>query len=98
MEKKLDHGGVFGALFIDLSKQRVKVNEVYSSWKNIIFGFPKGSILGLLLFNIYLCNLFYLLKGFAIVSYADDTTIYTNKKNEESVITASEKSSAILFI
>ena len=98
MEKKLDHGGVFGALFIDLSKQRVKVNEAYSSWKNIIFGFPKGSILGPLLFNIYLCNLFYFLKDFAIASYADETTICTNKKNVESVITASEKSSAILFI
>ena len=131
MEKKIEQGGVFGALLNDLSKsfdcilhyliiakleaygleigalrlihdylinrkQRVKVNEAYSSWKDIIFGVPQGSILGPLLFNIHLCDLFYFLEDFDIASYADDITIYTNEKNEKLVITALEKSSAIL--
>ena len=78
-------------------KQRVKVNEAYSSEKDIIFGVPQGSILGPLLFNTHLCNLFYFLEDFEIASYADDTTIYTTEKNEESLIAALEKSSAILF-
>ena len=132
MEKKLDQGGVFGALLTDLSKafdciphdliiakleaygleigalrlihsylikrkQRVKVEEAYSSWKDIIFGVPQGSILGPLLFNTHLCDLFYFLENFDIASYADDTTIYTTKENKESVIAALETSSAILF-
>ena len=39
-------------------KQRVKMNDQFSSWLDILVGVPKGSILGLLLFNIGLCDMF----------------------------------------
>ena len=76
-------------------KQSVKVNEAYSSWKDIIFGVPQGSVLGPLFFN--LSDLFYFLEDFDIASYAGETTIYTIEKNKELVIAASEPPSAILF-
>ena len=47
--------------------------------------------------NIHLCDLFYFLEDLDIVSYADDTTIYTVKENKESVINALEASSLPLF-
>ena len=78
-------------------KQRLKVNDAYSSWKDIFYGVPQGSILGPLLFNIRLCDLFYFLEDLDIASYADDTTIYTVSKKKESVIRALETSSSLLF-
>ena len=83
--------------YLSNRKQRVKVNDAYSSWKDIVYGVPQGSILGPLLFNIHLCDLFYFLEGLEIASYADDTTIYTVNEKKESVISALETSSSLLF-
>ena len=48
--------------YLSNRKQRVENNSVYSIWKDISYGVPQGSILGPLLFNIHLCDLFYLQK------------------------------------
>ena len=61
------------------------------------YGVPQGSILGLLLFNIHLCDLFYFLENLEIPSYADDTTIYTVNETKDSVIGVLETSSSLLF-
>ena len=42
-------------------KQRAKVNLSYSPWEEILFGVPQGFILGPLLFNIFLCDLFFIM-------------------------------------
>ena len=39
-------------------KQRVKINGKYSLWEEILFVVPQGFILGPLLFNIFICDLF----------------------------------------
>ena len=66
--------------YLSNRKQRVKVGNAYSSWKDIFYGIPQGSILGPLIFNIFLCDLFYFLEGVSVASYADDTTPYSSKK------------------
>ena len=62
-----------------------------------MFGVPQRSILEPLLFNIFICDIFYFLEDFDIANYADDTTPYCAGKSAEFVVNNLEQSSAILF-
>ena len=67
-------------------KQRVKVNGSFSMWTKTSLGVPQGSVLGRLLFNIYLNDLSLFRKEAIVCNYADGTTIYTCGPNIENVI------------
>ena len=78
-------------------KQRTKINQAYSSWEEIPFGVPQGSILGPVLFNIFLSDLFLIVQNTDFASYADDNTIYNAVDNIEEVVLSLQESSKKLF-
>ena len=78
-------------------KQRVKINGQFRSWLDIVVGVPQGSILGPLLFNIFLCDMFLFCNDIDFASYADDNTPYCIGKTPEEVISQLEKSSKSIF-
>ena len=67
---------IFG--YLSDRTQSTEVNNAYSSYTNIKYGLLQGSILGPLLFNIDISNLFLWDYKCDIASYADDNTPYTS--------------------
>ena len=65
--------------YVTHRKQFVQIDDTCSEIKNVNFGVPQGSILGPVLFNIYVADLQENV-NVKCFQYADDTTIYDHAK------------------
>jgi hypothetical protein len=72
--------------------QFVRVGDEKSSTTVCCFGVPQGSVLGPLLFSLYVSPIANLISGFGVnhVQYADDTQLYVLLRNEGDIQTVND--------
>ena len=75
-------GDLFGWIsnFLSNRIQRVVVNGKFSEWNNVTSGIPQGSVLGPLLFTIFINDIPANIDS-CIKIFADDTKIYNSVSN-----------------
>ena len=76
-------------------KQSVKINNVFSSLIVLLSGVPPGSILGPILFNLFINDLTYFIKQSDLFNYADDNTNSAFSKSIPDLIKVLETESEI---
>ena len=64
-------------------KLNIKTYKTFSNWTNILRGIPQGSILGPLIFTVFLYDLFLFKPDIDLVSYADDNTPFAMGDSSE---------------
>ena len=66
--------------------QRVRLGSTFSKWLEILLGVPQGSILGPLLFNIFINDFFMFLTETEVCNFADDNTLYSCAPSIDAVL------------
>ena len=69
------------ASYLSNKKQKVRIKNYNSKYQNIITDVPQGTILGPLLFIMYINDLLTDMDKETIISYADDTIIISSDNN-----------------
>ena len=65
--------------------QKVQINNCFSKSGKLNVGVPQGSIIGPLLFNIFINDFTFFIENNFLCNYADDNTMYGIGKNKEDV-------------
>ena len=81
--------------YLKRRKQCVRINNTYSSFQEVISGVPQGSVLGPILFNFYINDLFLFIKQATLYNYADDNTLAYSSKSMPDLVDILERETEV---
>ena len=76
--------------YLTSRKQRVRIKSTCSSWLEVTSGAPQRSVLGPLIFNIYINDLTFFEEDCLLYNFADDNTLFASDLKLEGVISRLE--------
>ena len=77
---------------------KVNINNNFSEWCKILLEMQQVSILGPLLFNIFISDVFYFMQKAYICNFADDNSLYSIEHNFKEVKTILKKNFELLKV
>ncbi len=74
------------ASYLRNRKQRVKVGNCESDWEPLSKCVPQRSVMGSILFNLFLNDIVFFIKNSSLTNYADDNTLIDFAKTQQELI------------
>ena len=76
--------------YLQRQNQNVRINNTHSVFQVLLSRFSQGSVLGSLLFNIFINDLYLWITKTDLLNFADDNTISAAKRTIENLISTLE--------